>query len=249
MYIFKYYKFRPNINMSFNKSFNAPRQSTYFDAFFKNQSNIDKILNDDTPVESNDLFKIVLILDESGSMDNIREKMLHSINDLIKEQKQIKDRPATFTLVKFNDGINRKFNNSPLENVNFLTPEDYVPSGTTALYDAIGSTINWFRNEKDVLMVIITDGQENASKKYNKSKISEMIDDKQKNNNWSYVYLSCDLGTFEQGNNIGLQKSCMTSNCVIDKEDYGDYIAKNVSGAISKCRRTGETVQSQLNSE
>ena len=163
MYIFKYYKFRPNINMSFNKSFNAPR---HFDAFFKNQSNIDKILNDDTPVESNDLFKIVLILDESGSMDNIREKMLHSINDLIKEQKQIKDRPATFTLVKFNDGINRKFNNSPLENVNFLTPEDYVPSGTTALYDAIGSTINWFRNEKDVLMVIITDGQENASKKW-----------------------------------------------------------------------------------
>jgi hypothetical protein len=203
---------------------------------------------DNSTVESNNKFKIVVVLDESGSMESIRKNMLDSLNDLIKEQKQIKERPSTFTLIKFNDKINKKMENMPLEETNLLSSEDYVPSGSTALYDAIGYTINRFRNERDVLMVIITDGQENASKKYNKNFVSTKLDEKKKYNNWSYVYLSCDLQTFEQGTGMGLNNSAFSSNVQIRQASYGSYISKNLNSALSNFRKNGVSVQSQLNS-
>ena len=202
---------------------------------------------DNSTVEPNNKFKIVIILDESGSMENIRTNMLKSINDLITEQKQIKERPATFTLVKFNDKINRKMENTPLEETRLLTSEDYKPEGTTALYDAIGSTINRFRNERDVLMVIITDGQENASTRYNKEYCTQKIDEKKKYNNWSYVYLSCDLNTAEQGTKMGLSNSTYATNAQIPVEKYSYYLSNNLNTAMSNFRKNGVSVQSQLN--
>jgi len=199
------------------------------------------------PVTLDGFYKIVLILDESGSMESIRNDMLKSINDLIKEQKQVKERPSTFTLVKFSDKVNRYISNKPLDNIKLLSSEDYTPNGSTALYDAIGDTINWFRNEKDVLMVIVTDGQENSSTKYNKQQINSMIEQKKETNKWSYVYLSNDLNTQLQGNNIGLHESLYTTNCQVDKSNFGNYISQNLNSAITNCRQRGVTVQSQLN--
>lgn len=205
-------------------------------------------INDNSTVQSNDKFKIVVILDESGSMETIKNNMLNSLNDLIKEQKEIKERPSTFTLVKFNDKINVKYENFPLEEIKLLKSYDYIPSGSTALYDAIGYTINRFRNERDVLMVIITDGQENSSKKYNKEFVTTKLNEKKKYNNWSYVYLSCDLETFRQGTSIGLGNSFYSSNVQIKQDSYGSYISNNLNNALSNYRKKGISVQSQLNS-
>lgn len=200
------------------------------------------------PVTSNNFFKIVIVLDESGSMGSIKDSMRNSINDLIMEQKQVEGRQATFTLVKFNNKINRVVENMHLDNVRDIKESEYRPNGTTALYDAIGNTVDWFRNEKDVLMVIVTDGAENSSKSYKKHDITRMIKDKETNNNWSYVYLSCDLNTFTQGNNIGLQESTYASNCVVEQKDYGNFVSQNLNSAISNYRNNGISVQSQLNS-
>ena len=213
--------------------------------YSQRSSNFDESESD--TVESNEKFKIVVILDESGSMENIRSNMLKSINDLITEQKQIKERPATFTLVKFNDKINRKMENIPLEETRRLTSEDYKPEGSTALYDAIGSTINRFRNERDVLMVIITDGQENASTNYNKDYVTRKFDEKKKYNNWSYVYLSCDLTTAQQGANMGLNTSNYSTNVQMPVYQYGEYISNNLNSAMTNFRKNGTSVQAQLN--
>ena len=200
---------------------------------------------DDTPVTSSDFFKIVVILDASGSMSVIQKDMKKAINDLITEQKQVKERPATFTLVKFSDNVQRVIENKRLEDINPL--EDYSPSGSTALYDAIGDTISWFRNEKNVLMVIVTDGQENASRRYSRSDVTRMIESKNGRNGWSFVYLSNDLKTFEQGNNIGLQRSAFTTNAVVGQNDFGNYLGNNLNTAIKNYRMTGESIQNQLN--
>ena len=217
-----------------------------------NLDHVNNLLRDDEfsqnkPVTLDGFYKIVLVLDESGSMESIRNDMLKSINDLIKEQQQVKERPSTFTLVKFSDKVNRYISNKPLNNIKLLSSEDYTPNGATALYDAIGDTINWFRNEKDVLMVIVTDGQENSSTKYNKYEINRMIEQKKERNNWSYVYLSNDLNTQLQGDNIGLHKSAYATNCQVDKVNFGNYISQNLNSAITNCRQRGITVQSQLN--
>jgi hypothetical protein len=203
---------------------------------------------DNTTVITNDKFKIVIVLDESGSMESIKNNMLKSLNILITEQKEIKGRPSTFTLVKFNDKINRKIENMPLEEIRLLTTEDYTPQGSTALYDAIGTTINRFRNEHDVMLVIITDGQENASTTYNKEYVTQKLDEKKKYNNWSYVYLSCDIATFEQGSGMGLKNSSYSTNAQMSVDSYGKYISTNLNHAISNFRKNGVSVQSQLNS-
>lgn len=222
--------------------------------YTKNPSNIVKSSNkpsylqdNSKPVTFDDLFKIVIVLDESGSMMCIRDQIIKSINDLISEQKEVKERPATFTLVKFSDNVNRMITNKLLTNIQMISYSDYMPSGSTALYDAIGNTINWFKNEKNVLMVIVTDGQENASKKYTKSQINQMIDEMKEKNSWTYVYLSSDLNTEIQGNNIGLKQSNYTSNCRIDQNNYGKFIGRTLNSAITGCRKTGISVQSQLN--
>jgi hypothetical protein len=203
-------------------------------------------INEPKSVTFDDVFKIVIILDESGSMDLIRHQMIKAINDLVMEQKQIKERPATFTLVKFSDKVKEVIVNKLLTNVNSLTNADYMPEGSTALYDAIGQTIVRFRNEKNVLMVIVTDGQENASKKYTRNQINKMIDDKKKNNDWTYVYLSSDINTEIQGNNIGLQSSATSSNCQVNMNSFDNFIGTKLNKAISNFRQKGISVQSQI---
>ena len=201
------------------------------------------------PVETSDKFKIVIVLDESGSMQDVKQDMIKAINSLITEQQQVKERPALFTLVKFNNQVTRVIKNLDLREVSLLTDNDYVPSATTALYDALGDTINWFRYEKDVLMVVVTDGMENASRTYTHDQVKIMLDEKKEHRNWSYVYLSNDLSTARQADSLGMSKSRFATNRVLRKGGHGRYISKNINEAISNYRKEGLSVQAQLNSE
>ena len=202
---------------------------------------------DDVKLNLTTPLKIVMILDESGSMQRIKNKMIDAINDFTKEQKEVKGRPATFTLVKFNHNINRVIENVDINETQIMGEDDYLPTGSTALYEAIGETTKWLGNERDVLMVIVTDGQDNASKTFNKSSISSIINQKEQHQNWSYVYLSCDLNTATQGDGMGFATSRTSSNKQVDQADFGAYISTNVCKAVSNYRTKNVSVQSQLN--
>ncbi|GAG00899.1 unnamed protein product, partial [marine sediment metagenome] len=158
------------------------------------------------------------------------------------------DIECKFTLVKFNNRINQVINNLDLKEVKPLTVEDYRPDRTTALYDALGETISQLSDQKNVLMVIVTDGHENASQEYNHQEVTEMLDEKQKKNNWSYVYLCNDLKTSSQGESLGLTNSGFASNCIQPQSCFKSYLCKDVNMAIKNYRTKGISVQSQLNS-
>jgi len=197
-------------------------------------------------VKSCDDFKVVIILDESGSMRDVASDMIGSLNGLIKEQSTI-DRPCRFTLVKFNDKIKHAVSNKNMKLAKTLSAEDFQPSGSTALFDAIGDTIDRFRYEKDVLMVIITDGHENVSSVYKKAEIQRLMDEKKDHRGWSYVYLGNDLSVAKQGNELGCRKSAFASNCQVSKNNYGKFIDEDLNDAIRQCRTQGTSVQMQLN--
>ena len=203
--------------------------------------------HDNTPVEHTEHFKIVVVLDESGSMNNIKNDMKNSLNSLIEEQKQVKNKPCNFTLVKFNNNVTRVINNIDIQEVSLLTDEDYVPDGTTALYDAVGDTMNWFRYERDVLLVVVTDGQNNASRFYKKEQIMNMLKEKEDYANWTFVYLGCDLQTATQGSNMGFRTSKNASNCTVVQESYCQFISDDLNTAVKNYRKCGMSVQSQLN--
>jgi hypothetical protein len=192
-------------------------------------------------------LKIVMVLDESGSMADIKLKIIKSINDFVMEQQQLKSDGTTMTLLKFSDKLKYVFQRKPLEDIREITPFDYMPDGSTALYDAIGNAIEQFKEESNVIMVIVTDGQENASKNYTRSKITDMINKCKSNKLWNFVYLSSDIDTFTQGNNIGMANSFQSTNYVTQKECMGSYLSQDLSRAVKAQRVTGVNMNSILN--
>src|SRR5712671_2344415 len=119
---------------------------------------------------------ICLILDRSGSMTGRETDVVGGVNKFIEEQKQLPD-PASLAIVRFDDQAIERFREmKPLAQVEPLQPKEFVPRGNTPLLDAVGSTIakldeDWKTEKPDrCILMIVTDGQENASKEYTKSK-------------------------------------------------------------------------------
>lgn len=188
---------------------------------------------------------IVVIMDESGSMEQLGKEPLEAVNTFINTQKNITTNDqSTFTLWKFNNEVNLVIDNKSLSEVKPFN--DFKPNGMTALYDAIGMAIANKKDIDNVVCVIITDGLENCSKEYTRSIIKESIKKKENNNNWKFVYLAANQDVFAVGNTIGFNMDrcasfeCNEGNgCLLD-------IVRTVSTSINNYR----TVSSQgINTE
>lgn len=159
---------------------------------------------------------IVLLLDKSASMMSQKSATIRAVNAMVAKQKELAgDRGSAimFEVVTFDTEV--KFGEShPL--VEFPTFVDYTPSGGTALYDAIGMTLDKFRDETDVVMVIATDGQENSSCHYNQLLTNKMIAEFKTKKEWTFIYLAEGPGTFAQGTDIGFRDSYGTANVHVE---------------------------------
>ena len=144
----------------------------------------------------------LIIVDESGSMNSIREATISSFNELIQDYKQQnKEYPEQehyVTFLSFNSsGIKEYHIKDVIEKVAALNLNVYRPSGLTPLYDAMGHGISLQEKmlvEGDlnrVEVTILTDGLENASKEYTHSMIKALIESK-KQAEWSFTYMGTD---------------------------------------------------------
>ena len=109
------------------------------------------------------------ILDETGSMMGFKTQTISGFNEYIKTLKADKLVKYKMTLTRFNsNSISIDYLDKPIADVPELTSDTYRPRDLTPLYDAIGKTITDIESKKavgkDILFVIMTDGQENASK-------------------------------------------------------------------------------------
>lgn len=152
-----------------------------------------------TPVQ------IISILDMSGSMSTMTNEVLGAYNHFIAEQKKLKGK-AEVTLVVFDDQYEVPLDRVKLKDVRTLTSEDYKPRGMTALYDAVGKTIDRFSEYKDVVMVIQTDGQENASKIYDQPTLKRLVEQKEKDG-WDITFLGANIDAKAVGSSIGVALS------------------------------------------
>lgn len=147
---------------------------------------------------------VVFILDHSGSMSSIAEESLNNFNENIQELKNKSKTQDTYvTLINFSSRVEVVFKEINVNNVEELN--EYICSGTTALYDAVGVGINILDNIKELkdedsnhsaLLIIMTDGYENASIEFRgeegAKKINEMIKERKKNKNFSVVFFGTD---------------------------------------------------------
>lgn len=149
---------------------------------------------------------VIFLLDRSGSMSNCVSDTIGGYNHYLEEQKKNKYN-TKITTILFDDQYECLYKRTPIKNVKNLTNKEYFVRGCTALYDAIGKTINSLEkeiNNNKVLFIITTDGLENASKEYHKEDIRKLI---KKHNNWEFLYIGAEIDSYAEGSSLGLKES------------------------------------------
>jgi len=156
---------------------------------------------------------IAVILDKSSSMSTLREETICSFNKFLKEQKETPGE-VSFMLGVFSHNYNTVYDFVPLQEVSELNDEIYITRGSTALLDAMGITIdnlgqklsNLPENQRPskVLVLVITDGEENASSKFSLEQIKEKVQHQQEVYNWTFVFIGANIDAFQVGGSLGV---------------------------------------------
>lgn len=166
------------------------------------------------------LTEIVVVVDESGSMHSTADDAIGGFNSFIASQKEIEGE-ANVTLVLFDDKYQIVYNGLPIDYVSELTNETYIPGGSTALVDAVGKTIDLLSERissleeeekpEKAIVIVITDGYENASKEYKGSDVSKKLKDYQSKEGWEVIFIGASEKILEQADDLGIKKDRMMS--------------------------------------
>lgn len=142
--------------------------------------------------------RTLIVLDRSGSMGSIRNQAVQNYNEQVQQMKEnAKDQEIFCSVVSFNGNVVEHLWNEPAEKLEEATYESYVPSGGTALWDAVGYSIKKLLNAGDdentaTLVVIISDGEETSSTHYSSDQVRALIEECQGTGRWTFSYLGCD---------------------------------------------------------
>ena len=149
----------------------------------------------------NNEMDVVFLLDRSGSMGGIEKDTIGGYNSYIDSQR---GKNVKVTTVLFDDKYEVLHNRVDVDNIKKLTNKEYYVRGCTALLDAIGKTIREMedKNPNKVIFIITTDGYENASTKYNKSQIKELIS---VHKDWKFMYIGADIDSYSEGRSLGIK--------------------------------------------
>ena len=157
----------------------------------------------------------VLVADSSGSMADQINEVRDELNIQIEKMRRESDtdtHPCTFTMRTFDSAVKNVHVNIPIEDVPKITTHDYDAGGLTALFDAIGSTIesvgellgNRIDGDKESLaMIIFSDGGENASRTYDCHKIKTLLDKYQNRPGFNIAFVGCDPASFQDMDEVG----------------------------------------------
>jgi uncharacterized protein YegL len=179
---------------------------------------------------------INFVLDKSGSMDAIRAATISGFNEFRNEQAR-ESGSALMTLTLFDTAFNTVATAVPIGDVRDLTLSTYAPSGMTALYDAVGHTLRLTdeyvaANHPDqVLFVIMTDGQENSSREFTRDKVFKVIEDRQRDAGYEFVYLGANQDSYLAGQAMGIRGGRMLDYAATPDEARAvmSRVSRNVS--------------------
>jgi len=144
----------------------------------------------------------VIILDESGSMESIKTTIIQGFNELVQTiqgiEKQFPEQEHFISFVSFN-GLGQKLLHfmDPASKLKQIDDKTYKPDASTPLFDAMGFSINKLKQSLqeqtgfNVLVTVLTDGEENASKEYSGNDIKKLVEEL-KQNRWTFTYIGTD---------------------------------------------------------
>ena len=160
----------------------------------------------------------VIILDKSGSMESIRQAAVDGFNETLAGIKKAQEKYAEsqehfVSLLTFCDCEKKYvFDKVPVAEARKLTLDDYEPCCCTPLYDAMGFTLTTMRNhvkkvdDAVVVVTIITDGYENASKEYTGAAVKKLVEEL-KGEGWTFTYMGANHDSVEVAFNLSIRNS------------------------------------------
>lgn len=189
------------------------------------------------------LLHICFVIDESGSMYPSVSDIIGGFQKLIDEQKQVKDGECIVSVYRFADTVKSDFIGKSVQEVQ---PIEYNPGGYTAMNDGIGTAIDeiglWLSDMDESerpsknLIVIMTDGEENASKEYTLQDVKDRIKHQEEKYNWSFIYMGTDLSSLNDAKTLGIQMSSVSSRDNI----VNNYNHLNVYASSYRCASSAD---------
>lgn len=158
-----------------------------------------------TPLRStmNSTTEIAFVLDQSGSMESIKAGTLEGVNAFLTQQRAENTTfPVRFSLTLFSTVLETRYSSVPMTEVPDLDDRTYLPDGGTALLDAIGFTIDGLgkrladtpvaERPGKVIVAIMTDGEENSSRRFDWAAISDKIRHQREVYQWEFLFLGAN---------------------------------------------------------
>jgi len=155
----------------------------------------------------------LIILDESGSMGCIKRQAVEGVNETFNTIRQSQlsneDQEHIVSFITFDSQrTNTIYDNTPIKDVKNITSDDYNPCACTPLYDAMGFALTNLRtkvSQQDlVLVTIITDGYENASREFTGRAIKALVDELRQQHDWIFTYIGANHDVEKVAENLGM---------------------------------------------
>lgn len=183
--------------------------------------------------------EVAFIVDKSGSMEACREQVISGFNEFVGDLQREADLSINFWATMFDTVIEHQVHGRPVKEVNPLTRESYVPGGCTALYDALGATLNKMEallkdeTQTPIVVVVMTDGHENSSREFNQQAIAARIKALQDKGNWTFVFMGAAQDAWAAAAPLGIAQANTMS---YESKATGQSITSNSQATIAHLR-------------
>lgn len=192
------------------------------------------------------LTELVFILDRSGSMSGLESDTIGGFNGLLDRQRH-EPGDALITTVLFDDKYELLHDRINIRGVAPMTRADYYVRGRTALMDAVGMTVakisaaqqHTVESERPArtLIVITTDGMENASREFNRAKVKALIERMKREHGWEFIFLGANIDSVMAAGELGISAEYAANYHADHQGTAANFDA--VASAVSSVRQCG----------
>ena len=198
------------------------------------------------------LTEVVFILDRSGSMAGLESDTIGGYNSMLHQQKAVSG-DILISTVLFSDYSKVIHDRVCIDKIDKITEKEYHVGGCTALLDAMGDAIQHIGNvhkyarpedcPDKTLFVIITDGEENSSRRYNYEKVKSMIERQKEKYGWEFLFLGANMDAIQTAARFGIgadravRYECDSKGTAVNYRVLGETIARvraSAAGTVSQ---------------